>query len=74
MRRLYLASIVLYLAALTLPAYPGIFKESEPFTGWECLVNGWRAWFWVANPLLFLSWILVSLGKRSSVAPSVAAL
>jgi hypothetical protein len=75
MRQLYLASIVAYVVALALPAYPGIFKSSDTFTGWECLIHGWRiAWFWAANPLLFISWPLVYLGNRSSIATSVAAL
>jgi len=55
--------MVLYLCSLALPA-------ANKFLGFECLVAGWFGlaagvgFGWLANPLLYASWVLIAIGKN----------
>ena len=78
------ASIFAYGVALLLPAVTFAISISEPVSdptvvplpGWGCLAieEGYKAWFWWANPALFVSWIFLFCKQPIARVFTVAAL
>jgi hypothetical protein len=79
-RRVACVSVLLYAVALAAEVLPG-------WRGWRVLLSGWReslmagadprvAFGWLANPLLFASWVLVlrSACGKGAVLAAVAVL